>query len=219
MRASRLAAAGCVATALVSVLVARWSHRRREVRREVVQLKSLPASEVPSALRVSTYFDLEAAAARGCGDVVDYLRGCAHVSAALDGLHAFCIDALERRRAEAASSGWEVRAPTGSAHEIILAPGARVCEGSTLDASGGPIFLGPDTVVEPGALVRGPAIVGEGTVVRHGAYIRGDVVLGAGCVVGGELKHALALDHCELPHYGCTCRPVLNSAALSWSRV
>lgn len=38
--------------------------------------------------------------------------------------------------------------------------------------------------------------------MRHGAYIRGDVVLGAGCVVGGELKHALALDHCELPHYG-----------------
>ena len=66
----------------------------------------------------------------------------------------------------------------------------------------GDIFLGEDVVVEPGALVRGPAYIGAGCLLRHGAYIRQDVVLGERCVVGGELKHVLALGDGELPHHG-----------------
>ena len=85
---------------------------------------------------------------------------------------------------------------------VMWSPGARAEEGATLDASSGDIFLGRDVVIEEGALVRGPAVIGDGCVVRHGAYLRGDVVLGAGCVVGGEMKNVLALDKCELPHYG-----------------
>ena len=53
--------------------------------------------------------------------------------------------------------------------------------------------------IEPGALVRGPAYIGAGCLLRHGAYIRQDVVLGERCVVGGELKHVLALGDGELP--------------------
>jgi hypothetical protein len=86
-------------------------------------------------------------------------------------------------------------------HGIIVRAGAHV-KGGSFDVSGGSIVLGEDSVVEAGALICGPAAIGARCVVRHGAYIRGDVALGAGSVAGGELKHMLALDGCELPHYG-----------------
>jgi NDP-sugar pyrophosphorylase family protein len=65
------------------------------------------------------------------------------------------------------------------------------------------VFIGPGTVVEPFACVRGPAIIGENCQIRSGAYIRGDVLVGNRCVVGNstELKNTLMLDGAAAPHY------------------
>src|SRR5690242_5276988 len=38
------------------------------------------------------------------------------------------------------------------------------------------ISIGPGTIVEPGAYIKGPCILGSNCTVRHGAYIRGDLV-------------------------------------------
>jgi UDP-N-acetylglucosamine diphosphorylase / glucose-1-phosphate thymidylyltransferase / UDP-N-acetylgalactosamine diphosphorylase / glucosamine-1-phosphate N-acetyltransferase / galactosamine-1-phosphate N-acetyltransferase len=65
------------------------------------------------------------------------------------------------------------------------------------------VFIGEDTVVEPGAYIKGPAIIGNNTQVRQGAYIRGDVIVGDRCVVGHttEVKCAVMLDGAQAGHF------------------
>jgi acetyltransferase-like isoleucine patch superfamily enzyme len=65
------------------------------------------------------------------------------------------------------------------------------------------VFIGPGSVVEPGALLNGPAIIGARCEVRQGAYLRGDCVVGDGCVVGHttEMKHAIMLNGAKAGHF------------------
>ncbi|HOL18146.1 MAG TPA: glucose-1-phosphate thymidylyltransferase [Bacillota bacterium] len=65
------------------------------------------------------------------------------------------------------------------------------------------IFIGRNTVIEPGALIKGPTIIGDGTEVRQGAYIRGDVLIGDGCVVGHttEIKSSVMLGGSKAGHF------------------
>jgi len=60
-------------------------------------------------------------------------------------------------------------------------PTARVSSGAFV---GERVQIGPDTVVEPGAVIFGPAIIGRGCQVRSNAYIRQDVIVGDGSVLG-----------------------------------
>lgn len=65
------------------------------------------------------------------------------------------------------------------------------------------IFIGPGSVVEPGALLNGPTIIGARCEVRQGAYLRGECVVGDGCVVGHttEMKHAVMLNGAKAGHF------------------
>ncbi|NWG00414.1 MAG: hypothetical protein HXY19_05680 [Thermoanaerobaculaceae bacterium] len=86
----------------------------------------------------------------------------------------------------AARTEWRILTP--------LAAGVHVLEG--------PIAIGRNCRIEPGAVLRGPLVVGDGCEIRTGAYLRGGVLLGAGCVVGAhsELKRAILLDGAHAPH-------------------
>ena len=61
---------------------------------------------------------------------------------------------------------------------------------------------GTAEVASTAALV-GPCIIGPETVIRPGAYIRGNVLVGQGCVIGNstELKNAILFDGVQVPHY------------------
>ncbi|MCE5242974.1 MAG: glucose-1-phosphate thymidylyltransferase [Syntrophobacteraceae bacterium] len=65
------------------------------------------------------------------------------------------------------------------------------------------IRLGPGTVVEPGALIKGPAIIGSRTEIRQGAYLRGKCIVGNRCVVGHttEMKSSIMLDGAKAGHF------------------
>jgi NDP-sugar pyrophosphorylase family protein len=65
------------------------------------------------------------------------------------------------------------------------------------------VYLGPGTVVEPGAMIKGPSIIGANCEIRAGAYIRGNVIVGDGAVVGNstELKLCLLFDEANIPHF------------------
>jgi NDP-sugar pyrophosphorylase family protein len=65
------------------------------------------------------------------------------------------------------------------------------------------VIIGPGTVVEPGALIKGPTVVGSDTEVRQGAYIRGDCLIGNKCVVGHttEIKSSVMLDGAKAGHF------------------
>lgn len=65
------------------------------------------------------------------------------------------------------------------------------------------IIIGPGTIVEPGAFIKGPVIIGNHSEIRQGAYIRGDCIVGNRCVVGHttELKGSILLDGAKAGHF------------------
>jgi UDP-N-acetylglucosamine diphosphorylase / glucose-1-phosphate thymidylyltransferase / UDP-N-acetylgalactosamine diphosphorylase / glucosamine-1-phosphate N-acetyltransferase / galactosamine-1-phosphate N-acetyltransferase len=88
---------------------------------------------------------------------------------------------------------------TGTA--IFLEPGA-VVEHCYLNASDGPIYIGKDTLLMEGAMIRGPFAIGEKSIVKMGAKIYGASSAGPGCVLGGEIKNSIIFGHSNKAHDG-----------------
>ncbi|MFY8267779.1 MAG: UDP-N-acetylglucosamine diphosphorylase [Terrimicrobiaceae bacterium] len=67
----------------------------------------------------------------------------------------------------------------------------------------GAVFIGKNTVIEQGAMIKGPAWIGENCEIRNGCYIRENVILGDGVVAGNscEFKNCLAFDNAQIPHF------------------
>ncbi|MBM4305902.1 MAG: glucose-1-phosphate thymidylyltransferase [Deltaproteobacteria bacterium] len=65
------------------------------------------------------------------------------------------------------------------------------------------IIIGPGTIVEPGAFIKGPVIIGSQCEIRQGAYIRGDCIVGDKCVVGHttEMKGSILLNGAKAAHF------------------
>ena len=65
------------------------------------------------------------------------------------------------------------------------------------------IIIGPGTIIEPGAFIKGPVIIGNHSEIRQGAYIRGDCIVGNRCVVGHttEMKGSILLDGAKAAHF------------------
>jgi carbonic anhydrase/acetyltransferase-like protein (isoleucine patch superfamily) len=78
---------------------------------------------------------------------------------------------------------------------------AVLCAGSVLWDDR--VYLGPGSLVEPGALIKGPTIIGAHTEVRQGAYIRGKCIVGNNCVVGHttEMKTGVMLNGAKAGHF------------------
>jgi len=83
----------------------------------------------------------------------------------------------------------------------ILEGAAVILPGAFL--SNDKIIIGPGTIVEPGAFIKGPAIIGSHSEIRQGAYIRGECLVGNRCVVGHttEMKGSIMLDGAKAPHF------------------
>ncbi len=71
-----------------------------------------------------------------------------------------------------------------------------------LNASTGPIYLGKNSQVQEGAVIRGPFSLGESSVVNMGAKIRGDTSVGPHCKVGGEISNAVMFGYSNKGHDG-----------------
>jgi bifunctional UDP-N-acetylglucosamine pyrophosphorylase / glucosamine-1-phosphate N-acetyltransferase len=70
-------------------------------------------------------------------------------------------------------------------------------------AIGERVFIGENTVVEPGAYIKGPAWIGANCQIRQGAYIRENVIIGEGSVIGNssEIKNSFLGNGCQVPHF------------------
>lgn len=68
--------------------------------------------------------------------------------------------------------------------------------------TGDRIVICPGARVHPTAVIEGPVYIGQDVEIRPGAYLRGGVWIGDGCVVGAktEIKHAILLPHAKAPH-------------------
>ncbi len=75
------------------------------------------------------------------------------------------------------------------------------------------IYLGKNTIIEPGAYIRGPCIIGDNSTIRHGAYLRGNVIIGNDCVVGHstEIKNSIFLDRAHAGHFNYIGDSVLGN--------
>ena len=84
---------------------------------------------------------------------------------------------------------------------IFIEPGVKIWS-AILNAENGPIYLGKDSQVQEGAMIRGPFALGEGSVVNMGGKMRGDVSIGPGCKVGGEVSASVFFGQSNKAHDG-----------------
>jgi NDP-sugar pyrophosphorylase family protein len=75
------------------------------------------------------------------------------------------------------------------------------------------IYIGKNSVVEPGAYIQGPCWIGNNCVVRHGAYIRGQLLTGDHCVIGHdtEVKNSIFLNGAHAAHFAYVGDTILGN--------
>ncbi len=88
-----------------------------------------------------------------------------------------------------------------SPENIFAEPGFR-CEYATINASGGPVYLGADSEIMEGSLIRGPFCLGEHSVIKMGAKIYGPTTIGPGSKVGGEINNSVLQANSNKAHDG-----------------
>ena len=72
--------------------------------------------------------------------------------------------------------------------------------GTVLDASGGPIYIGPESVIGQSSII-GPAYVGELTQLKPYSTINNSYI-GNNCRIGGEIDSSIILDYTNKSHFG-----------------
>jgi len=112
---------------------------------------------------------------------------------------------LAPRNNPALSPGAHVVSPAG----IALHPTARIAPGCVLDASGGPIVVERDAVLEPHTYVAGPSWIGAGTHVL-GGKLGGGVALGPVCRVAGEIEETIFQGYGNKRHHGFVGHSVIG---------
>ncbi|NEW80432.1 MAG: glucose-1-phosphate thymidylyltransferase [Gelidibacter sp.] len=92
---------------------------------------------------------------------------------------------------------------------IFIEEGAEILF-SVLNASNGPIYIGKDSLVMEGSLIRGPFALGEHSVVKMGAKIYGATTIGPFCTVGGEVNNSILSGYSSKGHEGFLGNSVLG---------
>jgi len=72
--------------------------------------------------------------------------------------------------------------------------------GTVLDASGGPIYIGPESVIGQSSII-GPVYVGELTQLKPYSTINNSYI-GNNCRIGGEIDSSIILDYTNKSHFG-----------------
>lgn len=84
---------------------------------------------------------------------------------------------------------------------IFIESGAKLSH-CIINTDTGPVYIGADTEIMEGTLIRGPFALCRGSVVKMGAKIYGATTIGPGCVVGGEIKNSVIFGYSNKSHDG-----------------
>jgi len=98
---------------------------------------------------------------------------------------------------------------TIAAHNIFIEEGAKL-EYVTLNASTGPIYIGKNTEIMEGSIIRGPFALCEGAVVKMGAKVYGATTVGPECRIGGEVSNSVLFGYSNKGHDGFLGNSVLG---------
>ncbi len=85
--------------------------------------------------------------------------------------------------------------------QIFIEEGAQL-PSCILNATNGPIYIGKNTEIMEGSLVRGPFALCEGSVLKMGAKIYGPTTIGPYSKVGGEVNNAVFFGNSNKGHDG-----------------
>jgi len=81
---------------------------------------------------------------------------------------------------------------------------------AVLNAEAGPIYLGKNSNVQEGALIKGPFALCEGSTVNMGGKMRGDTTVGPFSKVGGEVSNSVIFGYSNKGHDGFLGNSVLG---------
>ncbi len=90
---------------------------------------------------------------------------------------------------------------TYSEENIFVEEGASI-KGALLNAETGPIYIGKNTQIHEGAIIRGPFALCEGSHVNMGAKVRGDTTVGPFSKIGGEVSNTVIFGYSSKAHDG-----------------
>ncbi|MBB1139981.1 GlmU family protein [Myroides sp. WP-1] len=93
--------------------------------------------------------------------------------------------------------------------QVFIEEGA-VLNFVTLNATTGPIYIGRNTEIMEGAIIRGPFALCEGAQVKMGAKIYGATTIGPECRVGGEVSNSVMFGYTNKGHDGFLGNSVLG---------
>ncbi|TNJ45228.1 GlmU family protein [Tamlana fucoidanivorans] len=105
--------------------------------------------------------------------------------------------------------------PMPSSNNVIASENVFIEEGAklefvTLNASKGPIYIGRNTEIMEGSIIRGPFALCEGAIVKMGAKIYGPTTVGPFSKVGGEINNAVLFGYSNKGHDGFLGNSVLG---------
>ncbi|MES2397592.1 MAG: GlmU family protein [Bacteroidota bacterium] len=92
---------------------------------------------------------------------------------------------------------------------IFVEEGAKV-ECAILNASTGPIYIGKDSEIMEGSVVRGPFALCEHSTLKLSAKIYGPTTIGPHCKVGGEINNSVIFGYSNKAHDGFLGNAVLG---------
>ncbi|MCF1752775.1 GlmU family protein [Mariniradius sediminis] len=122
--------------------------------------------------------------------------------------HIFQFNAAEIKKDYDLITAGRISQPAGDSHTIVYAPenifieaGAKI-KAAVLNAEGGPIYIGKNTEIQEGSLIRGPFALCEGSTVNMGAKLRGDTTVGPYSKVGGEISNSVIFGYSNKGHEG-----------------
>jgi UDP-N-acetylglucosamine diphosphorylase/glucosamine-1-phosphate N-acetyltransferase len=108
-------------------------------------------------------------------------------------------------------------APITDPHTIVYGPKENIFleEGVSLracllNADNGPIYLGRNSAIQEGVMVRGSFALGEGAHINMGAKIRGDSSIGPYSKMGGEVSNVVVFGYSNKAHDGFLGNAVLG---------
>jgi UDP-N-acetylglucosamine diphosphorylase/glucosamine-1-phosphate N-acetyltransferase len=84
---------------------------------------------------------------------------------------------------------------------IYIAQGVSI-KAAILNAELGPIYIGPQAIIEEGAIIRGPVAICEHAQVKAGAVINQATTIGPYTKVGGEVSNSVIFGYSNKVHHG-----------------
>jgi len=96
-----------------------------------------------------------------------------------------------------------------SSENVFIEEGAKL-EFVTLNASSGPIYIGKDTEIMEGSIIRGPFALCDHATVKLGAKIYGPTTIGPYSKVGGEVNNSVLFGYSNKGHDGFLGNSVLG---------